>query len=163
MSLRRLIAGSIGVITLAALAGCSGGSGNLATVSGTVTHNGAPVNGAQVTLHSTVAAAGQQAASYSATTDSNGKYVIAMVGKEPGIPPGMYKVTIVKLNLSGNLPEDFDQGQVEASGVGRNVLPEDYERVTTTQLSVTLEAGKNENKNFDLKGKATSATDFGTP
>jgi hypothetical protein len=149
-----------GWIALAALVGCTGGkdAGSYATVSGVVTNNGAPVDGAKVNFYSTVEAAGKGSASYSVMTDSFGKYLIATVGKEPGIPPGMYKVTITKLDgNSAKLPPDFDQGQLEASGMAKNMMPKDYENVNTTKLSVTLEPGKNENKNFDLKGKASNA------
>jgi hypothetical protein len=141
---------------LVALVGCSGGgSGSYATVSGTVTQNGTPLDGAKVTFHSTTEVAGGRGV-YGVLTDSSGKYLLAAVGKEPGIPPGMYKVTITKLALKGNLPPDFDQGQMEASGMARNTLPKDYESLATTKLSVTLQEGKNENVNFDLKaGKAS--------
>ena len=36
-------------------------------------------------------------------------------------------------------------------------MPKDYENPLTTKLSVTLEPGKNENKNFDLKGKVSDS------
>ena len=108
--------------------------------------------GRKVSFYSTVESGGQKGNSYSATTDSSGKYVIAGINKDPGIPPGMYKVTITKLELKGeNLPPDFDQGQIDASGIGRNLLPKAYESLATTKLSVTLEAGKNDHKDFDLK------------
>jgi hypothetical protein len=154
-----------GSIALAAVVGCSGGSGNLATVSGQVTHNGAPLDGAKVSLYSTVEVEGKKGSSYSALTDSSGKYLIAGVGKELGIPPGMYKVTITKLDQkAGNLPPDFDAGQMEASGMAKNLLPKDYESPTQTKLTVTLEVGKNENKNFELKGQGSStAKPQGTP
>jgi len=132
-------------------------------VSGVVTQNGNPVDGAKVTLFCTVETEGKKGANYSAMTDSSGKYLIAAVGKESGIPPGMYKVTVTKLDQKGNLPPDFDQGQLEASGAARNVLGKDYEALGTTKLSVTLEAGKNENKNFELKSGATTTKTFGTP
>jgi hypothetical protein len=149
--------------TLAALTGCSG-SGSYATVSGVVTHNGTPIDGAKVTLYSTVEVEGQKGPSYSATTDSSGKYVIASVGKDPGIPPGLYKVTIVRLDLKDpNLPADFDEGQIMASGMGRNTLPKAYENLATTKLSVNLESGKNENKNFDLKGEGSGSTPVRAP
>jgi hypothetical protein len=146
-----------GFAALAAAVGCSGGnSGSFATVSGTVTHNGAPINGAKVNFFSTVESGGKKGDTYSALTDSNGKYLLATVGKDPGIPPGMYKVTITKFDVKDGVPKEIadDPGQMEASGMARNTLPKDYENLTTTKLSVTLEAGKNENVNFDLKGKA---------
>ncbi len=145
-------------VALAALVGCGGGgNADLATVSGTVTLDNAPLDGAKVTFHSTVEVSGARA-TYAAYTDSSGKYLIAQAGKEPGIPPGMYKVTVTKAEAKGKaaLPADFDAGQLEASGAGRNVLFQEYENFATTKLSATLERGKNENVNFDLKkGKAS--------
>ena len=49
-------------------------------------------------------------------------------------------------------------GQMEASGMAKNAMPKDYETLANTKLSVTLEEGKNENKNFELKGKASAST-----
>jgi len=142
---------------LAFALGCAKTDKNLATVSGVVTQGGAPLNGAKVTLHSTVQGEGVKGGVYSAQTDSSGKYLIATVGKEPGIPAGMYKVTVVKLDAGSNLPEGFDAGQMEASGMAKNLLPKDYENPNTTKLSVTLEPGKNENKNFDLQAGPASS------
>jgi hypothetical protein len=162
----RWLAQVIGVAALAVAVGCSGGntSGSYATVSGFVTHGGAPVDGATVTFHSTVEVDGKKEGPYSATTDSSGKYLLARAGKDPGIPPGLYKVTITKYNPRGvNLPPDFDQGQIDASGMGSNVLPKSYETLALTKLSVTLETGKNENKNFDLQGEASGSSPPRTP
>jgi hypothetical protein len=92
------------LVALAALVGCSGGgSGSFSTISGVITHNGTPVDGARVTLHSTVEIEGKRGTSYAGLTDSSGKYLIAAVGKELAFP-GMYKVTITKLDQKGNLP-----------------------------------------------------------
>ncbi len=153
-------------IAFVGVVGCNRApTGNFATVSGTVTHNGAAVDGAKVTLYSTTEAEGKRGHNYAAITDSSGKYLIVGVGKDPGIPPGMYRVTITKSDIKmSNLPKDFDAGQMEASGMAKNLLPKDYENVGTTKLSVTVEAGKNENKNFDLKGQASNtARPMGVP
>src|SRR5438128_2656939 len=90
-----LVSGLMGSV---AIIGCSGptNSGVFATVSGVVTNNGSPVDGAKVNFHSTVESGGKKADTYTAMTDSSGKYLLAAIGKEPGIPPGMYKVTITK-------------------------------------------------------------------
>lgn len=146
-----------GLAALVAAVGCSGGGGPRATVSGMVTHNGAPLNGAKVAFHSTVEEGGKRGQSYGALTDSSGKYLIATVGKEYGIPPGMYKVTITKMEQKGGLPPSIadDPGQLEAAGIGANQLPKDYENEKTTKLSVTLQEGKNNDVNFDLKGQGS--------
>jgi|RhiMethySRZTD1v2_1073278.scaffolds.fasta_scaffold296386_2 hypothetical protein len=151
MLMRKWFVPLFGFMVPGIVTGCSGSKGSYATVSGVVTQNGAPFDGAKVTFISTVESEGKRA-TYSAMTDSNGKYLIATVGKEPGIPPGMYKVTVTKLEATGrNLPKDFDAGQVAASGTGRNLVSQEYENENTTKLSVTLEPGKNENQNFDVK------------
>jgi hypothetical protein len=143
------------VIAISSLVGCSGqGSGDYARVSGVVTLNGDPVEGAKVTFVSTTEASGTRS-EYATTTDSSGKYMIAAVGKNPGIPAGMYKVLVTKLvpKSGAKIPEDFDMTQLEMSGLGVNTLPKEYADFGTTKFSATLEPGKNENVNFDLKGK----------
>jgi hypothetical protein len=145
------------LLALVAVAGCSSsGPGSFAHVSGVVTLNGAPVEGAKVTFVSTTEMEGQKAR-YSTTTDSSGKYMIAGWGKQPGIPPGMYKVTVTKLVMKGGkapTPEEgFDSLQLEMSGTGKNELPKEYAEESSTKLSATLDTGKNKDVNFDLKGK----------
>jgi len=65
---------------------------------------------------------------------------------------------------SGAMPMDagaIDVGQLEAqasdlgsAAVGlNNLLPKEYASINTTKLSATIQEGKNENVNFDLKGK----------
>jgi len=158
------LAQALGILLLSAALGCSGGGGQYATVSGVVTQNGAPLDGARITFHSTVETEGKRGNSFGGLTDSSGKYLIANVGKEPGLPPGMYKVTITKLDAKGLPPEAMDQGQLDASGAAKNTLPKDYENPNTTKLSVTLEPGKNVDKNFDLKGnKASGSVPTKTP
>jgi hypothetical protein len=153
---------AVGFITLVALVGCKGQNGSFATVSGTVTYNGTPVEGAKVTFHSTVEVNGKQM-SYAATTDSSGKYLIASVAKDPGIPAGMYKVTVTKYEGKGFSPQEgMDAGQLDAmasdlgpgaKGGPSNALPKEYATTTSSKLSATLEPGQNQNVNFDLKGK----------
>jgi len=149
-----------GAVALLATVGCSGGGGGpRATVSGTVTHNGAPLNGAKVAFHSTVEEGGKRGNSYGALTDSSGKYLIVGVGKEVGIPLGMYKVTITKNDdQKSGLPKEIanDPGQLAAAGIGFNMLPKDYENEKTTKLSATLQEGKND-VNFDLKGQGSGS------
>jgi hypothetical protein len=160
---RKSLIVAIGLAALVGLGGCSGKGGSLATVSGVVTHNGSPVEGARVTFFSTLEVDGAKQMAYGALTDSNGKYVIATVGKEPGIPAGMYKVTVVKYEGKGfEAQPGIDAGQLDAmasdQGTGgrggpANLLPKEYASPTTSKLSATLEPGKNKDVNFDLKGK----------
>jgi hypothetical protein len=163
MLVRNWFVALLGVTVLSVVTGCSGNSGSLATVSGVVTQNGVPLDGAKVTFISTVESGGKRDA-YSAVTDSSGKYLIATVGKEPGIPPGMYKVTITKFEAKGDVAAEMDAGQIAASGTAKNMVSQEYESEYTTKLSVTLEPGKNQDKNFDVKpGKGTGKSTGGIP
>jgi Carboxypeptidase regulatory-like domain len=155
MNSRSCVTGGVVFAALGILAGCtSKGPGDFAHVSGTITHNGNPVEGAKVTFVSTTEVDGVQER-FSTETDSSGKYLIAGVGKTPGIPPGRYKVVVTKLIIKPGFkaPEDFDSTQLEMSGMGVNSLPKEYSDVGTTKLSATLESGKNKDVNFELKGK----------
>ncbi|QDU23277.1 carboxypeptidase-like regulatory domain-containing protein [Urbifossiella limnaea] len=149
---------------LALATGCSGSKdGSFATVSGVVSVDGTPVDGAKVTLYSTAEVDGKPGASYSSLTDSSGKYLIATTGKDPGIPPGVYKVTVTKFDgkfAAG--AEGMDAGQTDAmvsdtgggaKGGPTNLLPKEYATVATSKLSATLDVGKNEGVNFALKKK----------
>ena len=160
---RRPLFQATGFVVLAALVGCSGSkSGAFATVSGVVSLNGNPIDGAKVTFHSSVEVDGKTQF-FSATTDSSGKYLIASVGKDPGIPAGMYKVTVVKYEGKGpSVQEGMDAGQMDAmvsdgggqaKGGPTNLLPKEYAALSSTKLSATLEVGKNEKVDFALKGK----------
>jgi len=157
----RWFAWATGLLALTLVIGC-GKSGSFATVSGTVTYNGNPVEGAKVVFHSTVEVAGKPSPSYAAATDSQGKYVIATNGKDPGIPPGLYKLTITKYEGKGaNAPQEgLDPGQLDAiasdqgftakTGI-KNLLPDQYATTENSKLSATLEPGKNADVNFALK------------
>ena len=138
---------------LVAFAGCGSKEGNFATVSGVVSQDGTPMDGAKVTFHSTVEVDGKKTA-FAASTDSSGKYLIAAAGKDAGIPPGMYKVTVNKPAVKGgvNLPPDWDAGQSEAAGLlTPGAGAKAHETVGTTKLTATLETGKNQNVDFNIK------------
>lgn len=80
--------------------------------------------------------------------------MIAGYGKNPGIPPGLYKVAITKLQMKAGAKapaEGFDSLQLEMSGLGVNQLPKQYSDANSSKLSATLNSGKNENVDFDLK------------
>jgi hypothetical protein len=156
MIMRRWLAPLAGCAVLVAFAGCSGrgDSGDFARVYGTVTHNGVPVEGARVKFVSTTEVKGQKE-EFSTVTDDNGQYAIAGQGKVPGIPPGKYQVVIYKLIAGPGRqgPEELDLVQLEMSGLGQNLLPVGYGAPETSKLTAILEPGKNDNVNFDLKGR----------
>ena len=74
-------------------AGCSGNKGpKTYSVEGTVTHNGAPIEGASVAFY----AADGNGIGAGANTDSSGKYRLQTAAGAPGTTAGTYTVTVSK-------------------------------------------------------------------
>ena len=115
MFLRRWLALVVSVVLVLVIGCAKKDSRALATVTGSITHNGVPVDGATVTFHSTVSGGNEKFGPYSASTDSSGKYLLATFGKDPGIPPGLYKVTITKLDAKAATP----CAQLKGEGVSK--------------------------------------------
>ncbi len=113
-------------------AGC--GSAYDATVSGEVTLDGSPVGKGAVAFIST--AGGPPAY---AQIDASSRYEV-FTGKEAGLPPGSYGVTVVsreppaveRTKLGGPPPP------------GKSITPEWYQNASTSGLNFTVEPGHNE-------------------
>ena len=158
---RRTLSPLAAGLLAAAAVGCSKG-GSYATVSGVVTHNGTPVDGARVIFHPTTEVDGKVGTSFSSLTDSSGKYLIGATERSEGLPTGVYKVTVTKYDGKVPVSEAMDAGQLDAQmsdtgGAGGkggpvNLLPKEYAQPGSTKLSATLDTGKNE-VNFALKGE----------
>jgi hypothetical protein len=146
-------------------AGCGGGGGpSLAKVTGRVTLDGTPVEGAAVQFHlqaekGTVPAAG--------TTDKDGKFTLNSAGRD-GAPIGMCVVTVSKIaggfKVDSSHPptaEDMMRmGKAQATKDGdrseaaKNQLPEKYNNPGTSGL--TADVVKDGSKNvfeFPLKSE----------
>ena len=155
---------------LAVGCGKSDDSGHAKTypVSGTVTVNGKPVEGATVTFHQTSGTGTSIGA-----TDSSGKYTLSTFASNDGAPPGQYKVSIAKYDASAKGPTttgpppgqlasgDLDMTRdLEVGGGGaaggsagpKSLLPDKYANQLSSGLIATV--GEDESKNvfnFDLK------------
>ena len=143
---RRLLA----IAAVVVLAGCGSGV-NLKPVTGTITYNGSPVEGASVAFIS------EKNPIATGTTDASGKYSLTTNG-EPGAPLGKHQVTVTKATstMSGMpqnaKPEDMMK-MMEKKGVGgagggaltKPALPLKYASTQATDLSaeVTADASKN--------------------
>jgi hypothetical protein len=140
---------------LAVLAIAAGGCGKPASggkpVTGQVTFNGTPIQGASITfVPSTGGAPGF------AMTDAEGKYT-ARSSQGEGLPPGSYQVTVMKTDApppqstvsdqdAGYVPPDPDAPPT----VIKDLLPAKYKDVQTSGLTAEVKAdGKNE-FNFPL-------------
>ncbi len=139
------------------LSGCGGSGGsNLDTVgvSGTVTLDGGPVDGATVTF---VPQAGGTAAT--GQTDASGRYTLTSLGTD-GAVPGEYLVQIVKYNYAAGagssggggeeMPADYQNPAAAEDDSGKNQLPEKYENAAQSGLKATVTDDASKNV-FDFK------------
>jgi len=144
-------------------AGC-GGSGEVegvVPVSGAVTFQGAPVQGANVAF-SPDGAEGRAAAG---TTDAQGKYQLTTLNANDGAKPGNYKVMISKMETSGagaTMSQEEQTKYLEQHGSPppteiKNALPQQYAEATTTPLTATVKDGDKNEFNFDLQGTPAGA------
>lgn len=144
--------------------GC-GGSGSLGTVpvTGSVTLDGEPVEGASV-VFSPVTAEGRAAA---AKTGPDGKFKLTTQATDDGAVPGSYKVAITKYDRE-IMQVDADEtdmdalyGAAEAAGTDltgsgednlgapQNLLPEKYKSPNTSGFDVEVQ--KDGENNFTLE------------
>ena len=138
------------VASLIVVVGCSrrGGAGNIpktAPVSGIVTLDGKPVDGASVVF---VPAQSPGWGAY-AITDSSGRFVLKSSEEVSGAVPGKYFVQVTKL-VSGSgetqflVKEDIEHalaagGKTSDGGSDvKNVLPEKYSNAKTSGIEVTV-------------------------
>jgi hypothetical protein len=109
-------------------------------VSGTVTYQGRPVEGANVIFHPTD---GSTALASQAVTDANGRYELAThvgVGKfKPGIEPGKYAVALTKLDTAGIST---------TLAPPKNLLPQKYANQSTSGL--TADVARAQENTFDF-------------
>jgi hypothetical protein len=126
----------------------------LTPVAGVVMFDGKPLPDAQLTFYFS----GAPLSGYSASlgkTDEAGKYQLKSSGKT-GALPGEFKVTISRFvsdsGLTLNPEEGMDLQQLAMQGRAKESLPEKYSSFELTELTATVEKGKSEGYDFDLKG-----------
>ena len=119
----------------------------------TITHNGSPVDGANVTF----VPKGDGPAAYG-ITDASGKAQLGTLGENDGAVPGDYQVMVQKTETAGSGAK-ADSNEVGSMPAGadamqavetRDLLPEKYGAIGTTDLEATVaESGEND-FSFDL-------------
>jgi hypothetical protein len=153
-----------------ALAGCGGSSDDAAVadrpetspVTGTVTYQGKPVEGATVSFLSTVVPIPGQptdASSAYGLTDAQGTYRLTTFETDDGAVPGEYKVTITKIQtpppgaqVSMDDP-NYNPDSPAQTAAARPVylVPERYSDRGTSNLTATVKAGGGNTIPFELK------------
>ncbi len=137
------------------IGGCGGGAGQHPTspVSGKVTLNGAPVDGATVTF---VRDGGGKPAV--GKTDASGSYKLTTYSKDDGAIVGSYKVTIAKWEAAAEdpaatrgttggggdaYPEDYDPDAAGSDKESVNLLPAKYANFSSSGFTFTVAEGPN--------------------
>lgn len=135
----RLIRVGAVLLLAAAVAGCGGGS--VAKVSGVVTLDGAPVEGATVSFTPASGDGGGVGGS-AGKTDAEGRYTLrTVVGDRPGAAVGKHKVTISKFKEDPKNPE----------GKGQEFIPAKFNHNST--LTFDVPSGGTDKADFPLTTK----------
>ncbi len=127
-------------------------------VTGTVTHGGAPVEGATVAFQSASGARGAVG-----VTDAGGKYTLTTFESGDGAVPGEYQVKIFKYKVEevseavGDVDSDDYVPPAEGEGEeetaeAENLLPAKYADPTTSGLTATVTEGGDNTFDFPLEG-----------
>jgi hypothetical protein len=142
------------------LAGCNS-SNRPATypVSGTVTMNGQPLEGATVVFVPTEGAVGQQAAT--GITDAAGKYKLSTYVTDDGANAGEYRIKVSKYDGKKPTKEEQERyisyeeeqkiqfaGDERPTPPAKNLLPPKFGDDSTSGLTYTVTKGSN---TFDIK------------
>lgn len=143
------------LFTLVGIAGCGSGDGNPPTypVTGTVTYQGKPVEGADIVF---VPSTPEALAAF-AKSDADGKFAMRTFEPGDGVVAGSYKVKVVKLE-PGDVEETpvFESSEEEAEFYvegdpvtpPKNLLPRKYADHNASGLTVTVAA---EPLTFDIQ------------
>ena len=137
-------------LVFSAFVGCGPSYIDTVKVEGTVTLNGKPVDGAKV-MYSPLDEGGAPAYGLS---DASGKYVVqTMQGRiGEGTTPGNYKVTVSKsIDVPTGKMRPTPEGREEPIVEGKDLLPIKYKFVANSPLNKTVEPGKTNVIDLELK------------
>lgn len=124
-----------------------------AKVTGTVTHNGSPVEGATVSLQP-ASGSGQGAIG---KTDASGKFTLTTYTPGDGALPGEYKISVSKVEVTSMVSEEEalklqEQGRPIPPAQTKQLLPQKYGNTETSGLTTTVEADQENQLDIALEG-----------
>ncbi|MDR3182155.1 MAG: carboxypeptidase-like regulatory domain-containing protein [Planctomycetaceae bacterium] len=154
--MKHLITITLLVVTLAA-SGCGQrGLKGLVKVSGTITLNGQPFEGASILFLPQT----PDTRSASALSDAGGNFQITTLQSNDGVQPGDYLISVSKVRLEGGTPYE------ELLALGRagreneikkptriESVPEKYLKAETSGLKITVKPGRNDKLVLTLEGE----------
>ncbi len=139
------------------LVGCTGASVDpnrpkTVPVTGTVTYNGSPVAGANVAFVTD----SPQGRGAIGVTDEAGKYSLLTFAPGDGAIPGIYRVTVSKVESLGGgeiseAPVMAEGGvALDAAAAPKDLLPEKYKSPETSELTAEVKEGGENTFDFQL-------------
>ncbi len=151
--LRRTV---LGLLLAGLSVGCGGGADPekgrepRTPVSGVVMHDGKPVEGATVMLHSNMGGKGA-----TGVTNSSGAFKLGTYGADDGALPGEYKVSVRKLEAAPTTkqpgPDEPGYDPNPKPFVPKHLLPEKYADFTKSGLTATVGKEAVTDLKFELK------------
>jgi hypothetical protein len=143
---------ALGLIGLLAIEGCGGdGRPSLVQVTGTVKVDGAPVEGAIVSLVPITDAKDAYKRPSAGVTDASGTFTMGTYEKTDGVPPGKYKVGIYKRELVGELPKNYDEEQPDRFNLKYKwVIPRKFSDPAASGLEAEVTNTELKPASFDL-------------
>jgi len=139
------------LFTILPLAGCGKSDGPrvpVFPVSGKVTVDGLPAEGAQVVLHP-ASNSTSHGVSSQGIVERDGAFQTTVYEAGDGAPAGDYVVTVQWFNVL--------TGSDGAGARGPNVIPREYSNPTTSPIKVTVSSSPNELAPIEIKTKAKIA------
>lgn len=134
--IKLLCAGLLSVL----LSGCGGSDRPpLEAATGTVTLNGEPLEGAMVALQPVADDNSRYQRPSRGVTDAQGKFTVGTYGADDGIPAGRYKVGVLKREVVGELPENYNAENESAFNIKYQwITPRSYSDPETSGLTVEV-------------------------
>lgn len=144
-----------GLLLISAV-GCGGdGRPSLVKVTGTVTLDGKPLAGAIVAFQPITDAKAKFQRPSAGTTDASGKFVLGTYAVDDGAPVGKFRVGIVKREVVGTLPENYNsESESETNLTYKWVTPKSVAAPETSNLTAEVTSSGLTPGSFDLKSAA---------
>ena len=148
----------VALVALSALlSGCNSGSRltGLVKASGTLTHEGNPVEGATI-LFAPAPGSPQDIRAASAKTDASGRFTLMTLIPGDGAFPGTYHVTVSKTeSTGGSIVEgsDVNNPKFKDDRTRIDYLPQKYKNVETSGIEITIPPKGTKTLEIKLEGE----------
>ncbi len=141
-ALPRISRSALFLIVLCPLAGCGGdGRPDLVEVTGTVTLNGEPLEGALVSFEPLATGEDKEYQRPSrGETNAQGEFRLTTYVPDDGVPIGKYRVAVQKREMIGEVPEDFNWESADAPVQYRWITPRKLASPDTSGLEIEVTA-----------------------